>query len=131
MSLKYLDMTSTFHQKVSVFILMAYHLLQLVSFSLILSPHSRKTEDPARRKRYHFSIGVTMWMILCLYIVFVYQTIRFREVWGVYEFYSHSPKFNNMLIYWFRLEVLMLPIYAIYSVVVSNLYLKNRRQSSF
>jgi hypothetical protein len=71
-----------------------------------------------------------MWMILCLYIIFVYQTIVFKEQWGVFKFTSQSPKHNNILIYWFRLEVLMLPIYAIYSGVVSNLYLRTRRQFS-
>jgi heme/copper-type cytochrome/quinol oxidase subunit 2 len=97
----------------------------------VLSPQSRKTADFRVRQIYHLLIGIIGWLTVCAYVVFIYFTIIYREEWGTYNFRSVKPKHNTILVYWFRIEILLFPFFAVYGVLVSHLYMRIRRKLSF
>lgn len=130
MTLQFLTLNTTKNQRSAAICLIVYHISQLVAFTLILSPNSRKTIDFKKRKIYHFFIGVMIWLGLMFFIIFMYFNILYADEWGVFRFASKVPRYNNLQIYWFRIEILIFPLNIIYAIGIANLYVRNRKGST-
>ena len=96
-----------------------YHICQLIAFTLILNPNSRKDHDFKKRKIFHLTIGLLLWAMLMFFTVFLFFNIYYAEEWGVFKFASTKPRHNNLQIYWFRIEILAFPLLIIYALCVA------------